>query len=200
MIDAATPGGVAEQQLGRLIRHRQCCSTGTLRWTCVRSWPQAERWAEQNLRRCGYEAWLPLVTARQRDRVVRSLWHTVQAPLFGSYLFLRIDPEASWTPIRETPGVRNLVKCGQTLAFTSDMAVEALRRAVDGAEALAAVVPHGRRRRRPGDAVAPVAGPFAGHHGVVLEVGADKTLISLLLFGALREVLVRSDNLVEREV
>ncbi len=170
-----------------------------LRWCCVRTWPQAERWACRNLIHIGYETFLPLVAARRRDRVVRTLWHSVQAPLFAGYLFVRHRPDSSWGPIREAPGVKSLVKAGDQLAYTPDDAVESLRGTLHGVEQFSGVRLPERRLWAPGVPCSPGTGVFAGHPAVVLQVGVDRVLISLLLFGALREVLIRAADLVERE-
>jgi transcription antitermination factor NusG len=165
----------------------------------VRTWPQAERWADQNLQHIGYQTFLPLVAAMRRDRVVRSMWHKVAVPLFSGYLFLRHRPDSSWGPIREAPGVKGLIKAGNQLVYTPDVAVEALQGTLRGVEAFSAIGQPARRLWAPGVPCSPGTGAFAGHPAVVLQVGVETALISLLVFGALREVMIRQDQLVERE-
>src|SRR5215469_2871571 len=65
-------------------------------WAVVQTHPQAERWAETNLRRQGYPTLLPLMRVRRRDRVLRSLFHTVEVPLFPGYCFVTVT--SHWTP------------------------------------------------------------------------------------------------------
>jgi transcription antitermination factor NusG len=193
-LDATEPAAVTLEQL------RAARPPGVLlRWTCVRTYPQAERWAEQNLSHAGYETYLPLVRVKRRDRVVRSLWHSAHAPLFSGYVFLRHDPASSWAPIREAPGVRGLIKAGNRIEYTSDVAVAAVRASLEASEGFAAIRPPGGRLWAPGVPCSPRTGPFRGHPAVVLQVGVGKALVSLLLFGALREVMISLDQLVARE-
>jgi transcription antitermination factor NusG len=194
MVDAPTPGRLPSSQLDV-----PSAPPVPLRWCCIRTWPQAERWAAKNLTHIGYQVFLPMVIARRRDRVVRSMRHTVEVPLFATYLFVRHSPASSWGPIRDAPGVKQLVKAGTQLLYTPDTAVESLRGTLRGVEQFAAVFPPGKPLWRPGTPCSPAAGAFAGHPAVILQVGVENALISLLVFGCLREVIIRQDQLVERE-
>src|SRR5215469_15530779 len=97
-------------------------------WACVYTHPQAEAWAQTNLQRAGYETLLPLMRVRRRDRVVRSLWHIVERPLFSRYLFVRFDhTEASWSPIRAAPGVRDILRDRDKVLYAPEAVVSALQ-------------------------------------------------------------------------
>jgi transcription antitermination factor NusG len=161
----------------------------------VRTHSQAERWAHANLTQLGYRAYLPMAKVRRQDRVVKSLWHDVAVPMFSGYLFVQHDPATSWGPIRDAPGVRNVIRCGSQIQYARAGAVEALQ----AVEALGAAALPLRRKWAPGVPCRLVAGAFEGHEGVVLQVGREMVLISLLVFGALREVLVQADSLAVRE-
>lgn len=194
-IDAVAAAAVERQTQ----RDHPCHSIGAP-WVCIYTQPQAERWADQNLRRLGYTCWLPMATVWRRDRVVRSMRHRVSVPLWPRYLLVRFDAsQSSWSPIRACPGVVDLVRSGSQVPRIGDTAVEAVRRAVDGAEAFSALGLPGRPRRHPGEAVRLVAGVFEGREAVVLAVGQEMVLVSILMLGALREVLVQHDVLEARE-
>ena len=157
-------------------------------WCVVASKPQAERLAHANLHRRGFEAYLPLVTVRWRDRT----WHTT--PLFPGYLFVRLDLAQPWNPVRYAPGVFQLLMTGDRPSICPEGAVEALQ----AAEAERAAYPSQEPPWRPGDAVSLRKGPMEGCHALVLSVGTDMALISLLMFGQLREVAVDVDCLKAR--
>ena len=52
---------------------------------------------------------------------------------------------------------------------------------------------------RPGAAVAPACGPFAGLPGVVLATNGDEATVGILFLGQLREVVYPFDALVSRD-
>jgi len=67
-------------------------------WCVVATLPRQERTAYAELHRRGFEAYLPLITTRWRDRT----WHT--SPLFPGYVFVRIRLDQPWNPVRYAPG------------------------------------------------------------------------------------------------
>jgi transcription antitermination factor NusG len=165
------------------------------RWAVARTKPQAERWAHLNLLRIGYEAFLPLCTVRRRDRVVRSLIHTVEQPLFRSYLFVQHQLGTSWRPIRSAPGVSTLITVGGRLEYAAPGAVEALqeteqlRRAPTTQEGLF----------RPGSACRLNGGPLKGHEAAVVAVTGDNVVVTVMLFGELRHISVALNALSLRD-
>jgi transcription antitermination factor NusG len=167
-------------------------------WHVVATYSQAERRAVANLRHQGYQAYLPLVTVSRRDRVVRSLRHPVEVPMFSGYAFVAFDAEADpWWPIRNTPGVYRLLTDGSGKpSAVARGAVEALR----GAEALRAVSLLPNLKCAPGVPCRPRTGHvLEGVDAVVLQVGRDKALVSVLMFGQLCELVVPLDQLEARE-
>jgi transcription antitermination factor NusG len=174
----------------------------SIRWACVYTQPQAETWAASNLTTAGYRVWFPTSVVQRRDRATPTIRHAVTVPLFPRYGFIAFDHrDTSWSPIRNTPGVVDLVRCGSLPAYTADTAVTALRIALDGAEAAAASIDAQDARRRVGARVAPGNGsPFAGHHAVVTEIlPANRARIAIMMFGELRQVSVDVSSLVARE-
>lgn len=76
-------------------------------WFVVQTRPHGERLAEINLKRQGYDVWLPRF--RKVRRHARRVDH-VLAPLFPGYLFLQMDPSIQpWRAINGTFGVRGIL-------------------------------------------------------------------------------------------
>jgi transcriptional antiterminator RfaH len=157
------------------------------------SYSQAERRAAQHLSERGYQAYLPLVATRRRDRVVRSMWHDVSVPLFPRYLFCRFDPSRDpWRPVMHTPGVASLVRVGDRPIACPDGAVEALLATEEGRRTLEAP----RVLFAPGDAVSLGAGSaLEGHQGVIVRLHRLRASVAVMLFGGLRQVTVPLDAL-----
>ena len=159
------------------------------RWFVVSTYPQAERRALDHLQQQGYDAYLPLCTIRRRDRVLRTLFHPVEVPLFPSYAFVSFDPQHDpWRPIvntlgvyallRRPDGIPNPVARGSVEAL---QALDALRRAVAPPGAYWA----------PGSVLEVSRGSFSGHRGALLRLlTKDRAVVMLLLFGELRQVVV----------
>ena len=167
----------------------------TLRWAVARTKPQAERWAFINVCRLGYEAFLPTCAVRRRDRVVPSLFHNVEVPLFRSYLFVQHQLGTSWRPIRSAPGVSTLITVGGRLEYAAPGVVEQLRLT----EALRRTPAPLKQRFRPGSACRLSAGALRGHEAVVVEIDGDTVSAAVMLFGELRRVSVPLDSLSLRD-
>lgn len=173
----------------------------SIRWACVYTQPQAETWAKTNLELVGYRVWFPTRTVRQRDPVIPTKVEPVERPLFPRYGFIAFDHrDTSWSPIRDTPGVVDLVRCGSLPAYTSDTVVRVLRSALDASQAAAASIDTQDARRRVGAAVAPGnRSPFAGHPAVIISVTGNRAVIAIVMFGQVRHVSVDVNSLVARE-
>ena len=172
-----------------------CIRVGQPRWAVLATYPQAEAWAESNLRQRGYTPFLPRYTARIRDRTTPTLTRTVIRPLFPGYIFCQHDPRDPWRPIRYCPGIRANLIGGLGVQYARAGDVEA----VQAAQAQPAPIDQPDATRRVGAAVAPASGPFAQHQGVVLEIRGNRAVLAMLLFGELRQVLVDVSSLVARE-
>lgn len=191
MLDATTKQAVATQQ------HDSAASLATVTHAVLRHWcvahtePGAERYANDNLTRTGYVTYLPLIAVQRRDRVVRSLTHTVTIPLFARYLFVANDNPSLWRPIRETPGVQSVISSNGRAHHARAGAVEALQAGEHTRRVLTA------RRTVPavGDAVAVRYGIVAGYRGVVTSVRGDAVSVALLFLGELRDIRLPCDAL-----
>jgi transcriptional antiterminator RfaH len=177
-------------------RHLGCYSIRTApRWACVYTHPQAEFFADANLRRCGYRTLLPLYALRRRDgRPIRTT--SILVPLFSRYLFLMFDHlTESWSPVRATPGVVDLVRAGLEPAYVNTSAVEAL----EATQALRSTLTPPEDLWRPGDACELSQGPFAGLPAVVTHVSTETANIAVMFLGHLRNLLVPLDCLKARD-
>ena len=80
-----------------------------MHWYLVHTKPRREFCALENLKRQGYECYLPTCSV---EVIGAGAVEVVEQPLFPRYLFiwLACEPSArSWTPIRSTVGVSRLV-------------------------------------------------------------------------------------------
>ena len=99
----------------------------TSAWFLVRSKPRQESVALTHLARQGYESYLPLFAT---EKLVRRKSTVVQEPMFARYLFVRLDTTGngqSWSPIRSTVGVSELVSFGSRPARVDDALITTLR-------------------------------------------------------------------------
>jgi transcription antitermination factor NusG len=166
----------------------------TPRWCVARTKPSAEAWALTNLNLRGHEVYLPLCTVRRRDRL-RSLTRTVQVPLFRSYLFVQHVPGESWRAIHTAPGVSNLITVAGRIEYAAAGVVEALR----ATEQLRRSIHPSAQLCRPGAACRLLSGPFYGHDAVVSAIEGDSVVVSVMMFGELRRVVVPLESLGPRE-
>jgi transcriptional antiterminator RfaH len=168
-------------------------------WAVCQTHPQAERWAQVNLTRCGYQSYLPLAAVRRRDRVLSSLWHTVLVPLFGNYLFVRMTARDSWTPIRYCPGVLRLILASHN--SHPDRVPRGIVEAIQAGEAARLSPAAATSSWAPGAPCRLAAGPFANHDAVVLTVNlpASVASVGVIIFGAVRSLTVPLASLIPRE-
>ena len=96
-------------------------------WYLIYTKPLQERIALANLRRQGYEAYLPRCEKKTANgaRV---------CALFPRYLFIHLaDDTDNWRPIRSTLGVSRIVRFGGRAACVPDDLIDALRAREDPA-------------------------------------------------------------------
>lgn len=161
-------------------------------WAVAQTRPQAERWAQANLTRQGYPVFLPLVAVRKRDRVTRTMFHTIEEPLFRGYLFVRLG--AHWSPVQSTEGVARLLMADGHPQPLRPGDLEAVQAACDA-----------RRNDVPATATwAPGApcslagGPLSGADAVILSVRRNVARVALVVLGGLRKVTVPVEQLRAR--
>jgi transcriptional antiterminator RfaH len=148
------------------------------RWYVVNTLPHQEARAECNLRRQGFDAWLPVFRkARRHARKADS----VLVPLFPSYLFVRLDPAIErWRSINGTFGVAKLLCNGDMPQSVPEGFIDEImrRRNADG---LVQLPP---RQFAVGQALRVAAGPFADLEGIFEGMsGRDRVVMLLTMLG-----------------
>lgn len=146
----------------------------TAAWYLVHTKPRQEEIALANLQRQGYDCYLPQMRI---ERIRRRKAEVATEPMFPRYLFIRLDSSdqgKSWSPIRSTLGVSQLVHFGARAAKVDDTLVDLLRQ---------------RERALPteamfhsGDSVVIADGPFAGIEAIYQTVDAERRAFILLEF------------------
>jgi transcriptional antiterminator RfaH len=144
----------------------------TTAWYLVHTKPRQEDVALANLQRQGYECYLPQMRI---ERIRRRKAEIATEPMFPRYLFIRLDSSdqgKSWSPIRSTLGVSQLVHFGARAAKVDDALVELLRQR-EQAMPLDAMF-------HSGDSVVVTDGPFAGIEALYQTADADRRAFILL--------------------
>jgi transcriptional antiterminator RfaH len=174
-----------------LTRHRFDFEQQTAtRWYAVQTQPAKERYAEENLRRQGFDSYLPQVRrsvrhARRQSDVLR--------PLFPRYLFVALDVEiAGWRSVQGTFGVRSLVMEGDRPLPVPRGLVERMIAASDA---------DGRIDLQcdlaPGSPVKFLRGPFADRLGTLAaRRDSERVAVLLEILGATREVMTDPADLL----
>ena len=144
------------------------------RWYVAQTQVRAEERARINLRRQGFEPYLPRYQRERRHARRRDL---VKAPLFPGYIFVQFDLEAAaWRSINGTYGISQLVCFGDRPAAVPEGVVEEIvaRENQDG------LIPLQPRSFRKGEALRIVSGALAECFGL-FERMADRDRVILLL-------------------
>jgi len=101
------------------------------RWYVVQTQPNAESKAAAHLERQGFATFTPRTRKRRRHARRTDI---VAAPLFPSYLFVKIDTTIQrWRSIYSTIGVSRLVGTGDVPTPVPDRVVATLKERVDAA-------------------------------------------------------------------
>ena len=156
------------------------------RWHVVQTQVNGEVKAAENLRRQGYQTYLPRYLKRRRHARKVDL---IAKPLFPRYMFVAIDIAAQrWRSVQSTIGVSRLVTNGDEPAVVPDGVVRALRAREDtkGFIKLDALP------LAPGDKVRVLAGAFMDNAGLFNGM-ADHDRVSILLEMLGRKVRVLLD-------
>jgi transcriptional antiterminator RfaH len=160
---------------------------GGRRWYVVQTQVNCEAKAAENLRRQGYEAYLPRYLKRRRH--ARKMDFTAK-PLFPRYMFVAIDVATQrWRSIQSTFGVSRLVTHGDEPAALPEGVVRALKAREDDS---GFVKLDARPAFAPGDKVRVLAGAFMDNAGLFNGM-ADHDRVSILLDMLGRKVRVLLD-------
>jgi transcriptional antiterminator RfaH len=157
-----------------------------VRWYVVLTQVNCEARAAENLRRQGYEVYLPRYLKRRRH--ARKV-DFVAKPLFPRYMFVAIDMAAQrWRSVQSTIGVSRLVTNGDEPAVVLVDVVRALRAREDAKGFIKLDAP----AFAPGDKVRVRAGAFMDNAGLFTGM-ADHERVSILLEMLGRKVRVVLD-------
>lgn len=144
----------------------------TTAWYLVHTKPRQEDIALTNLQRQGYQCYLPQMRI---ERIRRRKAEIATEPMFPRYLFIQLDSSdqgKSWSPIRSTLGVSQLVHFGARAAKVDDALVDLLRQRERALPTEAMF--------RSGDSVVITDGPFAGIEAIYQTADADRRTFILL--------------------
>ncbi len=98
-----------------------------LSWYLIHSKPRQEAMALTNLLRQGFQCYMPMLKVQKIRQKKTAL---VTQPMFARYLFIRLDTSGngpSWSPIRYTLGVNQLVRFGAQPAKVDGQLIELIR-------------------------------------------------------------------------
>jgi transcriptional antiterminator RfaH len=159
------------------------------RWYVVQTQVNGEAKAAQNLRRQGYDVYLPRYLRRRRH--ARKV-DFVARPLFPRYMFVAIDMATQrWRSIQSTFGVSRLVCNGDDPATVPNGVVGAIKAREDDKGFVRMDV---RPTFAPGDKVRVLAGAFMDNAGLFNGmVDQDRVSILLDMLGQKVRVLLDAD-------
>ncbi len=147
-------------------------SPATLSWYVVHTKIRQEALAMTNLNRQGFECYMPMLKMEKMRRHKATL---VEDPMFPRYLFIRLDTSGSgpsWSPIRSTLGVSQLVRFGGQPAVVDSKLIELLRTREQGGQP--------ERLFKAGEKVVVADGPFAGIEAIFKTADAESRAMILL--------------------
>jgi transcriptional antiterminator RfaH len=147
-------------------------SPATLSWYVVHTKIRQEALAMTNLNRQGFECYVPMIKMEKMRRHKATL---VEEPMFPRYLFIRLDTSGSgpsWSPIRSTLGVSQLVRFGGQPAVVDSKLIELLRTREQMGQP--------ERLFKSGERVVVADGPFAGIEAIFKTADAESRAMILL--------------------
>ena len=143
-------------------------------WYLVHTKARQEETALTNLERQKYRCYMPML---HFEKIRRGKSVIVEEPMFPSYVFVQLDNSGngqSWTPIRSTLGVRELVRFGgQSPRVDPDLIVALLER-----EHMQQANPQALFAA--GDKVVVMEGAFAGMEAIYQTADAERRSMILL--------------------
>ncbi|MFT6955263.1 MAG: transcriptional antiterminator RfaH [Halieaceae bacterium] len=160
-------------------------------WLAVYTKPRQEKQAAENLERQDFKVYLPRI--RQRKRCNSAYQWTV-GPLFPRYLFIEVViGEQNIAPVRSTPAVVDLVRCGQRMMPVDERIIECLMQKEDSAIQARWCEDKGYV---PGDRVEILDGALTGLTGIFqISSGAQRAEVLVALLGRQTRVLVQQDSI-----
>lgn len=144
-------------------------------WYLVYTKPRHENIAEINLKRQGFNIYLPLYKQHKRKK---DIYQLIAEPLFPRYLFIRLNSKVDdWSKIRSTRGCISLVRFSTLPARVPDGLIEKLQQ---GDNARMTETCMSTPEFKPGDRVQILDGILSGYEGIV-TIKNSKQRVTLLL-------------------
>ncbi len=169
----------------------QSCAPSTLAWYLIHTKPRQEALALTNLSRQGFECYMPMLRLQKIPQRKTAL---EAEAMFPRYLFIRLDTSdsgQSWSPIRSTLGVNQLVRFGGHPAKVDGQLIDLIRSREQGNQAPPLFTS--------GDNVSVADGPFAGLEAIYQNTDAEsRSMISLNILS--KPVSMRIDTASLRKV
>ena len=147
-------------------------TSSTLTWFLIHTKPRQEAVALANLSRQGFECYLPMLKV---EKIRQRKTAQVAEVMFPRYLFIRLDTSGSgqsWTPIRSTLGVNQMVSFGGQPAKIDAQLIDLIRFRETSYSAAPLFTP--------GQHVVVSDGPFAGIEAVYQITDAEQRSMILL--------------------
>jgi transcriptional antiterminator RfaH len=147
-------------------------ASSSLTWYLVHTKPRQEAIALTNLSRQGFECYLPSIKV---EKVRHRRTALVAEAMFPRYLFIRIDAGGigqSWSPIRSTLGVTEMVRFGGNPAKVDSQLIDQIRFRETNHPA--------KPMFAPGDHVVVAEGPFVGLEAIYQTTDAERRSMILL--------------------
>ena len=169
--EPATPQPILNQLIAPAFSTHSSAPS-TLAWYLIHTKPRQEALALTNLSRQGFECYMPMLRLqkiRQRKTAM------VAEPMFPRYLFIRLDTSGSgqsWSPIRSTLGVNQLVRFGGQPAKVDGQLIDLIRSREQGT--------HAQPLFSAGENVTVANGPFAGLEAIYQNTDAESRSMILL--------------------
>ena len=164
--------------------------TAPLHWLLAYTKPRAEKVAEENLRRQGFECVLPWISVQKRRR---GKWLWIDEPLFPRYIFVGTHAEQSWAPVRSTLGVTSLVRFGTQFATVPETLIHDLLSAADEGPEQQVRFKQGQKVHITGESFSSIVGIFE------MQDGEDRARVLIDLLGRPTTVQVPLAQLVPED-
>jgi transcriptional antiterminator RfaH len=188
--ETATPQPMPRQLIAPVLS-TQSSALSTLSWYLIHTKPRQEALALTNLSRQGFECYMPMLRLQKIQQRKTAL---VAEPMFPRYLFIRLDTSGSgqsWSPIRSTLGVNQLVRFGGQPAKVDGQLIDLIRSREQGTQT--------QPLFSAGENVTVADGPFAGLEAIYQNTDAESR--SMILLNILsKPVAMRIDTASLRKV
>lgn len=158
-------------------------------WRVVYCKARQEARARVHLNNQGYRVFLPLLRFRKR---LRGRDQFCLEPMFPRYLFVSLDTQQSWAPIRSTRGVVGLVRIGDSAPIVPAELISQLLSCSDDD----GVIEASKQQLQNKQPVEITAGPFAGYRGLFeSRKGEQRAMILLEVLSRQQRIEVSIDSM-----